>query len=285
MSIFKANKKWATMAMERASVADSLQAEQQVIDTNRSLLANIRQERLAASQIRFAQSDVNTLSSTAGALGNIQSSFAEPIEYMYRTGKRREEIQRNYTLAQEYLSKYEKQAKKAATTGAIVGSLTGGMGALVVGGVTGAGSDFYRGAMNQQMAGLKGATEGAAAGSAAGPWGAVIGGAIGAAAGSLSSVGNQTGKNRTWANATNVVNWSRTQWTGETYKPVQAANWYIDLSGINLKSLGVLGGGGVEEEGGAIDKTETNIGFAQNTYKPIYNLDTMSYDYSSWGIF
>ena len=290
MSIFKANKKYLTQAYENAAMADMYQKEQAVIDMKRNILANIRQERLAESQIRFAQNmEGVTTSGTAGALGNIQSSFAEPLEYMYRTGKKREAIQQHYTLAQEYLSKYEKQAKKAATTGAAVGALTGGVGALVVGGITGAGSDFYRGAMSSQMSGLEGAAKGAAAGAAFGGVGAIVGGAIGGAAGTLSAIGNQTGRNRTWAKATNVVNWSRTQWTGETYKPVQAADWALNLSAlssIDLKSLGVFGDS-VKEEGGAVDTTnrqETNIGFAQNKYTPVYNLNTMDFDYSGWGV-
>lgn len=282
---FNANGKWVTMAMERANVADSLQAEQQVVDTNRSLLANIRQERLAASQIRFAQSDTNTTSGTAGAMSNVQSSFAEPIEYMYRTGQRREAIQENYRLAQDYLDKYKRSVKNVQKTGAIfstagriigtaiggpvggeIGSFVGGAG---VGVVMGADSNYYKSSLNTSLS--------------------TIGGGYGdSLIGGLQGISSATGENRTWANATNVVNWSRTQWTGETYKPVQAANWSLDLSklsSLDLKSLGVLGGGEVQEEGGTVDRTETNIGFTQNTYTPVYNLNTMNYDYSSWGVF
>lgn len=233
MSIFKANKKYLTLAYQNTSMAEMLSNEQAVIDVNRSILQNIRQERLAESQINFSQNfDGIVTSSTSGALSNIQSGFAEPVEYMYRNVDRMNRINQHYNKAQAALDKYEKQAKKAAQTGAVVGTLTGGLGAVVVGGVTGAGSDYYRGAVNQQMAGLNGAIQGASAGSVAGPWGAVIGAAVGGAAGSVGSIFDQDGRNRRWATATNMLNWSQSNYYGYQFKPVTASNWNLDLSGL-----------------------------------------------------
>lgn len=275
MSVFRANKKYLTQAYQDVSMAEMLSNEQAVVDVNRSILQNIRQERLAESQINFSQNfDGVTTSGTAGAMGNIQSGFAEPVEYMYRSTDRMNRINKYYQTAQESLDKYQKQAKKAAQAGAITGTLTGGVGALVVGGVTGAGSDYYRGAINQQMAGLNGAVKGASAGAVAGPYGAIIGAAVGGAAGSVESIFNQDGKNRSWAKASNAINWSMSNYYGYQFRPVTASNWNLDLSGLGYLASGLFAGG------------ESNTQTQQKTTQaPLYEAGGTRSSYLATGLF
>lgn len=243
MSIFKANKKYLTQAYQDISMAEMLSNEQAVVDVNRSILQNIRQERLAESQIRFAQDmDGITTSGTAGALGNIQSSFAEPVEYMYRTTNRMNQINKYYQSAQENLDKYQKQAKKAATVGAITGFVLPGTGSLMVGAVGGADSNFYKGNIETQLSTLSGAAKGAAAGSVAGVPGMIVGGIAGGVSGGVNSIFSQTGKNRGWAKASNTLNWSQSNYYGYQYRPVTADNWNLDLSGLGYAATGLIGG-------------------------------------------
>lgn len=241
MSIFKANKKYLSQAYQNMSMAEMLSNEQAVIDVNRSILQNIRQERLAESQIRFAQNmeGIDT-SGTAGAMGNIQSGFAEPVEYMYRTTDRMNRINRYYQSAQENLDKYQKQAKKAATVGAISGFVLPGTGSLMVGAIGGADSNFYKGNIETQLSTLSGAAKGAAAGSVAGPAGMLAGGIAGGVSSGVNSMFSQTGKNRNWAKATNALNWSQSNYYGYQYRPVTADNWNLDLSGLGYLASGMF---------------------------------------------
>lgn len=242
MSIFKANKKYLTQAYQNASMAEMLSNEQAVIDVNRSILQNIRQERLAESQIRFAQNmEGITTSGTAGAMGNIQSGFAEPVEYMYDSTNRMNRINKYYQTAQENLDKYQKQAKKAATVGAISGFLLPGTGSFVVGAIGGADSNYYKGNIETQLSTLSGAAKGAAAGSAAGPWGAFAGAVIGGVSSATNSIFSQTGKNRAWAKASNNLNWSMSNYYGYQYRPVTADNWNLDLTGLGYAATGLIG--------------------------------------------
>ena len=242
MSIFKANKKYLTQAYENVAMADMYQKEQAVIDMKRNILANIRQERLAESQVRFAQNmEGVTTSGTAGALGNIQSSFAEPLEYTYGYMQRQDKITYHYDVAQEALNKYQKQAKKAAQVGGTLG-LISPVSSLIVGGVAGADSNYYKGAIETQLGALKGAATGAATGAAAGPYGAIVGAAIGGATGGIGSIFSQTGKNRSWAKASNSLNWSMSNYYGTQFKPVYADDWNLDLSGVGFLASGLFGG-------------------------------------------
>lgn len=243
MSIFKANKKYLSQAYQDMSMAEMLSNEQAVVDVNRSILQNIRQERLAESQIRFAQDmDGITTSGTAGAMGNIQSGFAEPVEYMYRSTDRMNRINKYYQSAQENLDKYQKQAKKAATVGAISGFVLPGTGSLMVGAIGGADSNFYKGNIETQLSTLSGAAAGAAAGSVAGPAGMLAGGILGGVSSGVNSMFSQTGKNRNWAKATNALRWSQSLYYGNQYRPVTADDWNFDLSGLGYLASGILGG-------------------------------------------
>lgn len=242
MSVFRANKKYLTQAYQDVSMAEMLSNEQAVVDVNRSILQNIRQERLAESQINFSQNfDGVTTSGTAGAMGNIQSGFAEPVEYMYRSTDRMNRINKYYQTAQENLDKYQKQAKKAATIGAISGFVLPGTGSLVTGAVFGADSNYYKGNIETQLSTLSGAAAGAAAGSAAGPAGMLVGGVIGGVSSGVNSIFSQTGKNRSWAKASNTLNWSTSNYYGYQYKPVTADNWNLNLSGVGYAASGLIG--------------------------------------------
>lgn len=282
MSIFKANKKYLTQAYQNASMAEMLSNEQAVIDVNRSILQNIRQERLAESQIRFAQNmEGITTSGTAGAMGNIQSGFAEPVEYMYDSTNRMNRINKYYQTAQENLDKYQKQAKKAATVGAITGFVLPGTGSFMVGAVGGADSNFYKGNIETQLSTLSGAAKGAAAGSVAGVPGMIVGGIAGGVSGGVNSIFGQDGKNRNWAKATNAVNWSMSNYYGYQFRPVTASNWNLDLSGLGYLASGLFAVGAsntqtqqkmtqapLYEAGGTRSSYLATGLFANNTTKP-----------------
>lgn len=254
--------------------AQTLQNEQANIDLRRNILANIRQERIAEAQVRFAAAsqgfDEVQTSSLAGALGNIQSSFAEPIEYMYRTTARTDRINQLYTSAQEHMNKYAKGQKEAGIAGKIVGTAATIVGTAIAPGI--------------------GTAIGAAVGTAAG---SVLGGSQGTKAAAQASVRTATaqfsggipiaeglstpvtGQTKRWANAQNQLNWSRSQYYGTPFKQVSAkdSDWasvlgsaagglkaYYDKpskAGENNESFlnKLFSEVSIIEEGGAIDRT------------------------------
>ena len=144
MSIFSVNK----AAKSRAQTAEAQAAQEQntlqLMEFGRDLLQNIRQERMAQSQLAFSNyiEGVNT-SSAAGAIANVQSGLASEVGYAYRYSQRLEDMQNYQRIATEQWEKYAKSVKKAKTNATIAvaaaGALTGGLamaaggGALAVG--------------------------------------------------------------------------------------------------------------------------------------------------------
>lgn len=145
MSILSANKKYLSLARQQVALAENEQLKQSDIDFRRNILANIRQERIAASQLAWnEQSDIATTSGAAGALANVQMTFSEPLTYQYQTMARQEKINQHYAQAQQYINKYQSQAKTAANwgkaigmAGRIVGSAIGGPVGYAVGSLAG----------------------------------------------------------------------------------------------------------------------------------------------------
>lgn len=165
MGIFSSGIKHKDRGKYYESLAKNEQLIQRDIDFGRELLANIRQERIARSELEFYNtSDDFVSSSQMGAIGNIESSLADTVGYAYDTSKRAERIQRYMSQAQQAYKKYAKQQKRRGQaiqmTAIAAGVLTGGaLGAL--GGVGGAAAGTVKAA-------IAGASIGSSVGSAAG---------------------------------------------------------------------------------------------------------------------
>ena len=112
--------------------AESLTQEQQEIDFGRSLLYNIRQRRIATSQLQTANwSDDFVTSSAQGAQSNIDSALAGEMGYAYKTAERQQRISDYYASAQRWAKKAEKNNKVAGYVGEAIGAVATVVGAAV----------------------------------------------------------------------------------------------------------------------------------------------------------
>lgn len=129
----KKYKRAAEQALQQASDIKNYQSE---VDFRRTLLSNIRQERMARAQLeQGGYSTTFRSSSQAGAIANIDSSLAGETRYGYETSYRSQRIEDLNTYAQDMYRKYEKAQQKKAGVGSIVGTVAGvGLG-LVTGGL------------------------------------------------------------------------------------------------------------------------------------------------------
>ena len=254
--------------------AQTLQNEQANIDLRRNILANIRQERIAEAQVRFAAAsqgfDEVQTSSLTGALGNIQSSFAEPIEYMYRTTARADRINQLYASAQEHMNKYAKGQKKAGIAGKIVGTVATIVGTAIAPGIGTAIGAAIGTAAGSALGGSQGTKAAAEAGIRTGT--AYFTGGVPIASGLSTPV---TGQTKRWANAQNQLNWSRSQYYGTPFRQVSSkdSDWssivgsvtgglnaYFDndkKDGSNNENFlnKLFNSTSIVEDGGAIDRT------------------------------
>ena len=172
MSIFAANKKYISQAMQYMYMAQGVQEEQQDIDFGRQLLSNIRQMRIqqAAMEIQSQGRDGVVNTGFTAARQGLQTQFTQPYQQATEDYERQEEIAGLQAKANQALKKYKKQAKTARTTGYITAAVLGVAGGFIGGAVA---------------AGAAGATTASIAGGAAigGAIGTGIGGGIGAASG------------------------------------------------------------------------------------------------------
>ena len=112
--------------------AESLTQEQQEIDFGRSLLYNIRQRRIATSQLQTANwSDDFVTSSAQGAQSNIDSALAGEMGYAYKTAERQQRISDYYASAQRWAKKAEKNNRVAGYVGEAIGAVATVVGAAV----------------------------------------------------------------------------------------------------------------------------------------------------------
>ena len=112
--------------------AESLTQEQQEIDFGRSLLYNIRQRRIATSQLQTANwSDDFVTSSAQGAQANVDSALAGEMGYAYKTAERKQKISDYYTSAQRWAKKAEKNNRVAGYVGEAIGAVSTVAGAVV----------------------------------------------------------------------------------------------------------------------------------------------------------
>lgn len=145
MGIYSSGNKYKYAAQGALESARALTGAQNDIEFRRQLLSNIRQERIARTQLEAGNySDDFLSSSAAGATANVESSLAGESLYAYQSSKRAEQIQNYNEQAEYYNKKYQKQQKTRATayavTGMVAGALTGGaLGAAgLIGGMTAA---------------------------------------------------------------------------------------------------------------------------------------------------
>ena len=112
--------------------AESLTQEQQEIDFGRSLLYNIRQRRIATSQLQTANwSDDFVTSSAQGAQANIDSALAGEMGYAYKTAERQQKVSDYYASAQRWAKKAEKNNRVAGYVGEAIGAVATVVGAAV----------------------------------------------------------------------------------------------------------------------------------------------------------
>lgn len=129
MSIYDSGNKWKNAARGALASAKALEEQQRDVEFQRSLLSNIRQNRLARAQIELSSAGGDyTSSSAAGAIGSIDSSLAGEMKYSYETSQRAEDIQDYQQKAKEYMQKYAKQQK----TRSMAYAVTGAIGAVVL---------------------------------------------------------------------------------------------------------------------------------------------------------
>lgn len=118
--------------------AESLTQEQQEIDFGRSLLYNIRQRRIATSQLQTSNwSDDFVTSSAQGAQANVDSALAGEMGYAYKTAERQQKISDYYASAQRWAKKAEKNNRIAGYVGEAIGAV-GAIAGAVIGGPIGA---------------------------------------------------------------------------------------------------------------------------------------------------
>lgn len=128
MGIYSSGSKWKNAARGALASAQALEDQQRDVEFQRSLLSNIRQQRMAQAQLSLMNySDSFTSSSAAGASANIDSALAGEMKYSYETSQRAEDIQQYQQDAQRYMKKYAKQQKTRAMSFAVTGAIAGGV--------------------------------------------------------------------------------------------------------------------------------------------------------------
>ena len=123
MAILGTGGKYKNLGTQALLEATTLSRQQRDIDFGRELLQNIRQERIARSQILMGTQSDDVLSTGAqGSLANIESSLAGEIGYAYETGKRLDKISALQEEAQRNFDRYAKVNKRNAAVGQVLGT-------------------------------------------------------------------------------------------------------------------------------------------------------------------
>lgn len=212
MSIFKANKKYLSIAQTAMSNAQNVATQQQDINIGRELLTNIRQYRMQRSVIEQAEAQAEgvQISGMRTAAQFLQQQVNEPYQRAVDDAERQEQIAEYQRQAQSALKKFKKQAKTARTTGYVTSAVLGVAGgflagAAVAGGALGAAAAGSSTAVGLSAAGgaavvggLGGTAVGAIAGADSNYYGGVVGGtmtamSIAGTAGSAGLLGGGSG--------------------------------------------------------------------------------------------
>lgn len=143
MGLFSSGSKWKKRAQAALKKAQTIEDYQRDVEFQRSLLSNIRQQRIAQAQLTAGSYSTDFQSSTiSGYSANIDSTLAGEMDYGYGTSQRMEKIQDYQEQYKTYMDKYAKQQKKKAgafaVAGAVLGAVTGGIGFGAVGALAGA---------------------------------------------------------------------------------------------------------------------------------------------------
>ena len=123
MAILGTGGKYKNLGTQALLEATTLSRQQRDIDFGRELLQNIRQERIARSQILMGTQSDDVISTGAqGSLANIESSLAGEVGYAYETGKRLDRISALQEEAQRNFDRYAKVNKRNAAVGQVLGT-------------------------------------------------------------------------------------------------------------------------------------------------------------------
>lgn len=227
MSVFSSGSKWKSAAREALRSAQAIEDTQRDIEAQRSLLANIRQHRLASAQLDLMNySDSYTSSSDAGASAMLDTGLADINRYSFETSQRMEEIQDYQEKYKTYMKKYAKQQKTRATAfsvAAIAGTvLTGGALGVMGAAGTAAGS---AGAASAAAGGSALAQFGAGAWSALGTYGSITQGAAQILSGTgqtetgISNIISGIGQNMRLSKFESLLNASKTSYEVASVDP------------------------------------------------------------------
>lgn len=127
MGLFGSSGKKYKRAAERAlRTAEDINDYQEQEEFRRSLISNIRQERLARAMLEVGNYSTTARSSSAeGALANIDSSLSGETYFSYASSDRAQRVQDLNEYAQKMYQKYQKKQRKRAAIGSIVGTAAG----------------------------------------------------------------------------------------------------------------------------------------------------------------
>lgn len=187
MSVFAANKKYISQAMQYMYMAQGVQEEQQDIDFGRQLLTNIRQMRIQQAAMDVQSQGREGIMNTGftAARQGMQTQFTQPYQQATEDYERQEEIAELQSKANQALKKYKKQAKTARTTGYITSAVLAVAGGFLAAGAVAAGAAAAGTvatstslAIGAGIGGVAGGALGAAGGAAAGADRNYMGGAV-----------------------------------------------------------------------------------------------------------
>lgn len=229
MSIFSGGKKWGRRAKQLRVEAAQAQEDLEDLNFGRDLLANIRQQRLAAAQLRLMEGGASDVATTSyqGQMANVNSALASDYGYSVDVSNRAQAIERLQDTAIRYEKKAAKMDKRAGIAGmavaAAAGLLTGGAALAGAFGAIGSGAlgaTVAAGIGGAAATGVVSATGGGRAAVAGGVQGTMTAmsaiGALGAAGVGSSSAAGATGAVTESSGATTTVTYASEAGTAST---------------------------------------------------------------------
>lgn len=244
MSVFTGGKKWGRRAKQLRLEAAQAQEDLEDLNFGRELLANIRQQRLAASQLRMIEGGASDVVTTAhqGQMANVNSALASDYGYSVDVSNRAQAIERMQETATRYEKKAAKMDKRAAMAGmgvaAAAGLLTGGAALAFLPAVGALGATVAAGVGGAAATGIISATGGGRASVAGGIQGTMTAmsaiGSLGAAGvGAGSSTAGTAGTVTETSGATTTVSYASEAGT--------ASSTFTEVSPTIVSSAGTYG--------------------------------------------
>lgn len=173
MGLFSSGKKYKRAAERALRTAEDINDYQEQEEFRRSLISNIRQERLARAMLEVGNYSTTARSSSAeGALANIDSSLSGETYFSYASSDRAQRSQDLYEYAQKMYRKYQKKQQKRAAAfsiagmvaGSAIGGYLGGLQGAAVGGNIGQGIGQIASNTGQTYTGISNIVTGASQG-------------------------------------------------------------------------------------------------------------------------